>query len=95
MLEGLTDDNKDYRDKFVNTFKKDIYNLDFWSKDIMEIDRLLDIEQKLTFDFNVNDTMNLSPQEAQQELNLVEQEINQLSAPTQSYDQLLEQLNFS
>jgi len=87
MLEGLTDDNKDYRNKFIKTFKEGQVdfigkNIDTFGSKILQIDNLLDIK-KDNIDFNINDTMNLSPQEAQQELNLVEQEIDQLSPPTQ------------
>lgn len=85
MLEGLTDYNKDYRNKFIETFKKgqseylgEGLNINKLGEKLTKIDILLDIK-KDNIDFNVNDTMNLSPQEAQQELNLVEQEINQLS----------------
>ena len=87
MLEGLTDDNKDYRNKFIKTFKEGQVdfigkNIDTFGSKILQIDNLLDIK-KDNIDFNINDTMNLSPQEAEQELNLVEQQIDQLSPPTQ------------
>ena len=80
--------------KFIKTFKEGQVdfigkNIDTFGSKILQIDNLVDLK-KDNIDFNINDTMNLSPQEAQQELNLVEQEIDQLS-----YNQLLEQLNFS
>ncbi len=82
MLEGLTDDNKTYRNKFRETFSKgqvDILqkNIDIFGGKILQIDNLLDIKQKEAYDFDLKDAMNYSRQEAEAELNLLDLEIEE------------------
>ena len=88
MLEGLTDDNKDYRNKFRDKFGKGQIsnyqkNIDIFGGKILQIDNLLDIKQEEAYDFDLREAMNYSQQEAQEELNLLDREIDQLSPPTQ------------
>jgi len=88
MLIGLTDDSKTYRNKFKDTFGKgklDDYqnNIDIFAGKIGEIDNLLDIKQEEAYEFDLKEAMSYSQQEAQEELNLLDREIDQLSPPTQ------------
>lgn len=87
MLEGLTDDNKDFRNKFIDKFGKgqvDNYqkNIDIFGGKILQIDNLLDIKQQEAYDFDLKEALSYSPQEAQEELNLLNREVEQLSSPT-------------
>jgi len=97
MLEGLTDDNKDFRNKFKDTFGKgqlDDYqkNIDVFGGKILQIDNLLDIKQQEAYDFDLKEAMSYSPQEAQAELNLLNRDIDQLSPPTQQLPPLGEMI---
>ena len=97
MLEGLTDDNKDFRNKFKDTFGKgqvDIYqkNIDVFGGKILQIDNLLDIKQQEAYDFDLKEALSYSPQEAQEELNLLNREVEQLSPPTQQLPPLGEMI---
>ena len=50
-----------------------------------EINNLLDIKQQEAYDFDLKEAMSYSPQEAQEELNLLNREISraeELSPPT-------------
>ena len=82
MLEGLTDTNKDFRNKFRETFNKGQVdslqkNIDIFGKKIGQIDNLLDIKQEEAYDFDLKDAMNYSRQEAEAELNLLDLEIEE------------------
>ena len=82
MLEGLTDDNKEYRNKFRETFSKgqvDILqkNIDIFGGKILQIDNLLDIKREEAYDFDLKQAMDYSQQEAQEELNLLDLEIEE------------------
>ena len=88
MLIGLTDDSKTYRNKFKDTFGKgqlEEYqnNINMFAGRIEQIDNLLDIKQEEAYEFDLREAMNYSQQEAQEELNLLDREIDQLSPPTQ------------
>lgn len=87
MLEGLTDDNKDFRNKFKDTFGKgqvDNYqkNIDVFGGKILQIDNLLDIKQQEAYDFDLKEALSYSQEQAQEELNLLNREVEQLSPPT-------------
>jgi hypothetical protein len=82
MLEGLTDDNKEYRNKFIKNFSKGQVdslqkNIDIFGNKIGQIDNLLDIKQEEAYDFDLKEAMNYSRQEAQEELNLLDLEIEE------------------
>ena len=97
MLEGLTDPNKDFRNKFIDKFGKgqvDNYqkNIDIFGGKILQIDNLLDIKQQEAYDFDLKEAMSYSPQEAQEELNLLNREVEQLSPPTNNLPPLGEMI---
>ena len=90
MLEGLTDTDKAYRNKFKDTFGKGQLvsyqsNINAFGEMMGEINNLLDIKQQEAYDFDLKEAMSYSPQEAQEELNLLNREINraeELTPPT-------------
>ena len=97
MLEGLTDDNKDFRNKFIDKFGKgqvDNYqkNIDIFGGKILQIDDLLDMKQQEAYDFDLKEAMSYSQQEAQEELNLLNRDIDQLSPPTSNLPPLGEMI---
>ena len=95
MLEGLTGaDNKDFRNKFIDKFKegqlKDYQsNISSFGEKLSQIDNQLEIKEMNTYDFNLEEAMKYSPQEAEQELNLLEKEMSEISTQT---EQLQEQI---
>ena len=88
MLEGLTDTNKDFRNKFIDKFKEGQLvnyqkNISSFSAKLSQIDTQLEIKERDTYNFNLEEAMKYSPQEAEQELNLVEEEMSEISAQTE------------
>ena len=89
MLEGLTGaDNKDFRNKFIDKFKegqlKDYQsNISSFGEKLSQIDNQLEIKEMNTYDFNLEEAMKYSPQEAEQELNLLEKEMSEISTQTE------------
>lgn len=94
MLEGLTDTNKDFRNKFIDKFKEGQLsnyqkNISSFSAKLSQIDNQLEIKEMNTYDFNLEEAMKYSPQEAEQELNLLEKEMSEISTQT---EQIQEQI---
>lgn len=94
MLEGLTDTNKDFRNKFIDKFKEGQLsnyekNISSFGAKLSQIDNQLEIKEMDTYGFNLEETLSYSPQEAEQELNLVEKEMSEISTQT---EQLQEQI---
>ena len=94
MLEGLTDTNKDFRNKFIDKFKEGQLvnyqkNISSFGGKLSQIDTQLEIKERDTYNFNLEETMSYSPQEAEQELNLLEKEMNEISTQT---EQIQEQI---
>ena len=88
MLEGLTDTNKDFRNKFIDKFKESQLsnyqkNISSFGEKLSQIDTQLEIKEMDTYGFNLEETLSYSPQEAEQELNLVEEEMSEISAQTE------------
>jgi len=82
ILEGLTDTNVKKREHFIDTFRNEGNRIENFKDKLETIDNLLEIEQD-AYDFDLKEAMSYSPQEAQEELNLLDREIDQLSPPTQ------------
>lgn len=77
MLIGLTDTNKDFRNKFKDTFGKGQLqeyqnNINMFAGRLGQIDDLLDIKREEAYDFDLKEAINYSPQEAQAQLNLLD-----------------------
>jgi len=84
ILEGLTDTNVKKRNHFIDTFRNEGNRIENFKDKLGTIDNLLEIEQE-AYDFDLKEAMSYSPQEAQEELNLLNREINraeELSPPT-------------
>tara|TARA_A100001201_G_scaffold44869_1_gene45874 strand:- start:41 stop:1132 length:1092 start_codon:yes stop_codon:yes gene_type:complete len=84
ILEGLTDTNVKKRNHFIDTFRNEGNRIENFKDKLETIDNLLEIEQE-AYDFDLKEAMSYSPQEAQEELNLLNREISrveELSPPT-------------
>jgi hypothetical protein len=93
MLEGLTDTNKDFRNKFIDKFKEGQLsnyqkNISSFGEKLYQIDEKLEIKEMDTYGFNQEETLSYSPQEAEQELNLLEKEMNEISTQTEQIQEL-------